>query len=191
MEACAKRGLAPRVLDVFDGGRMEEFVPSTDLFQRGASRARSSDSLTRPCPESEHKAGVASSLARMHLIDDVEMPPECSVFPVVWRWHRFVFGEHYESPTRTLVAPGGERIELDGRALGRDIGALQEYLRGRSPVVLAHKDLNGANVLERTSDHSLVFVDFEYAAPAARGFDIAHHFVEYSGTRVHARMRLA
>ncbi|XP_057369567.1 ethanolamine kinase 1-like [Daphnia carinata] len=50
-----------------------------------------------------------------------------------------------------------------------------------SPLVLCHNDLLLANVLYDEKSKTVHFIDFEYAGPNYRSYDIANHFNEFSG----------
>ncbi|KAI9559009.1 hypothetical protein GHT06_015798 [Daphnia sinensis] len=49
-----------------------------------------------------------------------------------------------------------------------------------SPLVLCHNDLLLANVLYDEKSKTVHFIDFEYAGPNYRAYDIANHFNEFS-----------
>jgi ethanolamine kinase len=75
-----------------------------------------------------------------------------------------------------------ERIaELNLPRLAEEITSLKAALsRIRAPVVFAHNDLLGANILQ-DMEGRVVFIDFEYGEYNYRAFDIANHFCEYAG----------
>lgn len=61
-----------------------------------------------------------------------------------------------------------------------------EVDNGPSPFVFCHNDTQPGNILllkekpiDRPSHHQICVIDFEYASPNARGYDIANHFTEW------------
>ena len=51
----------------------------------------------------------------------------------------------------------------------------------KNPVVFCHNDLLLANILYDERNHSIRFIDLEYAGPNYQAYDIANHFCEFAG----------
>ncbi len=49
-------------------------------------------------------------------------------------------------------------------------------------IVYCHNDLLLANIIFYEKNNSVNFIDFEYAGPNYRAYDIANHFCEFAGT---------
>ncbi|RKP38826.1 kinase-like domain-containing protein, partial [Dimargaris cristalligena] len=164
-------GIGPRMLAVFENGRVEEYLESTTL-----TRTDIRDPAT-----SRH---IAKRMCELHSIVNTFKPrPGC--VPEVWvcidKWYGTVSRKWAALESR-LVKHGKPVDQLHIHKLGEDL----DYLKARitainSPIVFGHNDLQYGNIL-RLSDGSdeLVVIDFEYAGYNYRGYDIANHFCEWA-----------
>lgn len=162
----------PRLLGVFPGGRLEEYIPARPLRTNELSDPMLSQL-------------VAEKLAQIHMMDvPINKEPRW-LWDTMYRWldsiQEFMSLKHEnpvaEARTKKLMSYS-LRLELDW---------LKEFLTSmKSPVVFCHNDLQEGNILLRLdaqmsqlSHPELVVIDFEFCSYNYRGFDIANHMCEW------------
>lgn len=178
VQLLSARGFGPTVLRVFSGGRVELYWP----FRRPLIPA---ESLKRE--PVDFAAMVARRLAELHGLK-LAVPGRASAEEQLSRWF-------------AAVDPGGpiDRSELQAAIDG--VGALRptattaaerEVERALTERTLCHLDLFAANLMfgsdreldsqgdaaareGETGDKDIQFIDYEYAADAYIGLDIANH----------------
>ncbi|KAG1773053.1 choline kinase cytoplasm [Suillus occidentalis] len=178
----------PRVYGTFTNGRIEEYFESVTLVPSDLRDKKTSQ-------------WIASRMAELHSVDIsvVEGPLtvsslegkswEIGVKKNVKAWMptaREVLGHHSVSEATRRTLNIDRFYELWVRYL-RWLSHV-EKVEGASRRVFAHNDTQYGNILRLTSPlrqdapehHSIVVVDFEYAAPNPVAFDIANHFHEWT-----------
>lgn len=167
--------LSPRLLATFEGGRIEEFIPDAVNLSGKGLELRSHKTLILLFSETEAslQLKVADLLGRFH---KAAVPGEPS--PVLFRrvegWLAALTDIEWKDRKQQVHA-------LNLPQIAKELALLKEKLTMlRSPVVFAHNDLLGANILCDKSE-TVYFIDFEYGDYNYRGFDIANHFCEYAG----------
>mmetsp|Transcript_17447 Transcript_17447/g.59269 ORF Transcript_17447/g.59269 Transcript_17447/m.59269 type:complete len:378 (+) Transcript_17447:75-1208(+) len=165
-------GLAPRFLGCFQNGRVEQFLPARALEPPEMG-------LTAPV---DFVSMIATALAELHA---TPMPLEGG--PALWtKLERFfdladavVFED--EDRQRRLR-------ELDLPALRRTYEQLKARVceLAASPhmaweLVLTHNDMLSGNILWSEGWPRVRLIDYEYAGPSYRAYDMANHFCEHAG----------
>ncbi|KAI1299665.1 Choline/ethanolamine kinase [Halotydeus destructor] len=162
-------GLGPKLLGVFPGGRLEQYVESRTFSD--------ADFLS---PEMETL--FARKLARMHVI---KMPFSKQQNDVLDR-AELMLPEWLECGRPGLEAlDAGSQGDLKQLFLDWDLSdefdwlkSLRSRIKGRQ--VLAHGDMNRLNCLVIDNAESkldkLLLIDYEYTNYGPRGFDIGSHF---------------
>ncbi|KAL4081387.1 kinase-like domain-containing protein [Scleroderma yunnanense] len=174
--------IGPRIYGTFTNGRIEEYIDSitlTSLDIRDKTISR----------------WIGARMAELHSINinaiegQSEENTEIDAEKNVRQWVQLA--------REVLAHPNVN--EEDRVALDMDNFALQwsrymnwisrvEKVEGPSRRVFAHNDIHGGNLLRLNSRlpegtpeyHQIVMVDFEYAGPNPRAFDIANHFQEWT-----------
>ncbi|EOR04242.1 hypothetical protein E3P77_00166 [Wallemia ichthyophaga] len=186
--------LGPKIYGTFANGRVEEWF---------SSRPCSKDDI-----RSDLKIDIAKRMKELHQVDLRKMDVVGPVAPgynerstrygvwdnisswltpasvVLKRMSRVKFPQNH--PYYNLV----EDINLP--LLIQEFNAYEDYLREfeeevkPSPLVFCHNDTQPGNILlldrkpvDKPSHHKICVIDFEYAAPNARGYDLANHFTEW------------
>ncbi|WVQ84560.1 hypothetical protein IAT38_006714 [Cryptococcus sp. DSM 104549] len=182
-------GIGPRVYGTFTNGRVEQFFPS---------RALNAEELHEPVIS----RGIARRMSELHSVDlrllgyDEGRDTE----PTLWRcldeW-----SEAAKEVLDTLSALGGKwELWVEKFGLHKIRGEVQAYRKfvemqpgkGRG-VVFAHNDTQYGNLLlldvklppHAPDHHRFIVIDFEYASPNPRGYDVANHFHEWRANYHH------
>lgn len=164
----SERGLGPKLYGFFDGGRMEEYLPSVTL---------DSDRILEP--EISRKVGAA--FPKYHAI---EMPASknrrCFQFMrESLREYKDLGGGDYDIvPTTVTYSEHPKTVSLED--LHREIDLMEKWANElfEDTVVFCHNDLACANILELDGSKEIVLIDWEFASYNCRGFDIAMHLSE-------------
>lgn len=157
-------GLGPKLLGVFDGGRVEEFVPSHRLTEADLADDNNARELIR-------------KLARFHAL---QLP-----VPKKKRDLLHISATYQEQYIKENIVKLAKRfnVNLDDLSyLEEDYVAEHSFLRrfeskvgGR--LVLCHGDLNKNNILVRDTpdkfDERVMLIDYELAGRDYRGCDLA------------------
>ena len=165
----AARGLAPRLLGTFDGGRVEGWLEGRPATAAECAAAG---------------ASVARALGRLH----AEGPADAAR---PWAW---TTAETWLPNARRRQAafaddpsPYAARIRaLDLDAVARALDDLRTALPEDLPTCFCHNDLSNTNVL-LADDGRVSLVDFEYGGTNYRGFDLATHLSHWAGGAVDGR----
>ncbi|KAK5981555.1 Choline/ethanolamine kinase [Trichostrongylus colubriformis] len=173
-------GYGPRLLAVFPGGRIEEFIPSRNLSKEEYLSDRFLPS-------------IAGLLAKMHAL---EMPlPKCPQYvPLLRSWLQRC-RSHGTQPIhleRTAILDEFEFpdvVTMD--QLESEFDDIEKFLsEQQSPSVFCHNDVVPSNVLLRNVDEDgpdeqpvvdpkrLVLIDFEFGFYNYRGLDISNSLAE-------------
>lgn len=159
------QGLGPKLLGVFDGGRVEEFVPS--------HRLTGADLAAEPT-----LSELARKLARFHALQLPVSKKKRDLLHI-----SATYQDEYKKENLMKLAEGVGSIDVDYCSyLNEDYHAEHAFLRsfeskvgGR--LVLCHGDLNKNNILIRdtpdTFNERVMLIDYELAATDYRGCDLA------------------
>ncbi|XP_065348123.1 choline/ethanolamine kinase-like [Cloeon dipterum] len=157
----------PKLLGVFPGGRLEEYIPARPL-------------LTKELHETRLSAMIASKLAQIHAMNvPINKHPR-------WLWdtmNRWLVNILEMKPGVGNLAKPAVAAMLS-KFLNYDLEKEMHWLKRElqkidSPVVFCHNDLQEGNILLREKDQDVVVIDFEYSAYNYRGFDLANHMCEW------------
>ena len=164
MDLLSKSGLGSQLLGVFNNGICYQYLPGHPI--------------TRDMVSSKHIYPlVATKLANMHLI---KMEQKTNI---LWdRMKRYIdlSPDSFEDPQQDVLFK--EHI-LNKQQLLYEFAMLKKLLENcSSPLVFCHNDLNIPNILFDGSD--VAFIDVEYAGCSYAAFDVANHFVEFTGCDV-------
>eukprot|EP00698_Gefionella_okellyi_P011376 TRINITY_DN2994_c0_g1_i2.p1 TRINITY_DN2994_c0_g1~~TRINITY_DN2994_c0_g1_i2.p1 ORF type:complete len:248 (+),score=70.20 TRINITY_DN2994_c0_g1_i2:371-1114(+) len=154
--------MSPKLYWTYHKGRVEEFIPSKNVHGR------------------EHEPEIATKIAqKVAQFHKAQVPGDRSavLFKRLTAWLEVSRTREWETPE---IAAAVAALDLD--AVAKDVALFREIVEQKqpSPVVFAHNDLIGANVLQQ-ADGSLLLIDFEYSEYNYRGFDLGNHFNEYCG----------
>jgi|Transcript_45201 thiamine kinase-like enzyme len=155
-------GFGPRVLSTFGHGRVEEFLPNRRALLP-------SESLSTGPPD--FSAIVAARLAELHELAIV-IPGRCAAEEQLTCWLSGCPSSQFV--TRELLAAEIAGVPGLRPAAGSD--AEQEIEARLLERRLCHLDLFASNILYSESEGGVAFIDYEYAAAAPVGLDIANHF---------------
>ncbi|EYB97905.1 hypothetical protein Y032_0135g1883 [Ancylostoma ceylanicum] len=177
-------GYGPKLLGVFSGGRIEEFIPSRTLTTEEMSDAR-----------------FAPSLATLNAkLNNIEMPlPKSPQLVFLCRsWLAKYVSNGGGSLTMEQTAVHGH-VEfpkvLTVKQLEEEINEVERFLeKQEGPSVFCHNDIVPANVLLRNAEGGdpeegdvvdesrLVIIDFEFGCYNHRAHEIANNLDEYGMT---------
>ncbi|CAJ0928501.1 unnamed protein product, partial [Mesorhabditis belari] len=185
----SERGLGPRLLGIFPGGRFEQFIESRALTCSEISQPRFARIL-------------APMVGRVHTLD-VPITKEPQTLLVIKNWIaelEELIGERDIKITTKQAKVDVNRVPSTIRAndLYKEVEFYQKFLDvANSPIVFSHNDLQEGNFLlangyrveedgvkaegkvENNTD-PMVLIDFEYASYNYRGFDFGNHLCEYA-----------
>ena len=167
-------GIGPKLLGVFDGGRLEEYVDGRHL---------SFDDM-----KNEAITGcLARKLARLHSLSlPFNRKPKDFIgiireaFDSHWKQY------HQDMKQEPLPLGGHEdQLSLVQSTLEYDFYSLLSWFQEtmsaiKTRVVLCHEDVNRSNILVKDSatsdDDRVTLLDFEFAGYSYRGTDVGNHF---------------
>lgn len=164
----SERGLGPKLYGFFDGGRLEEYLPS---------RTMDSDCILEP--EISRKVGAA--FPKYHAIQ-VPVSKERRCFQVMresLKEYQEFGGVDYEiKPTTVTYSEHPKKVSMDD--LYKEIDLMEKWTNEiyKDTVVFGHNDLACSNVLELSSNKEIVLIDWEFGSYNCRGFDLAMHLSE-------------
>jgi len=156
-------GFGIKLIGLFDNGRIEQWFDGRTL---------SEDDLPNP----DIQKAVAKRLSELHNLKVVCVD---RTKPILWdtifNWYEIAKACTFSdiSKNQQFQSIGIEKIEGELKNLKLE---LSKYM---SPIVFAHNDCLGANIMIK--DSRMELIDLEYAGYNYRGFDIGNHFCEYSG----------
>lgn len=159
----SERKLGPKLYGFFDGGRLEEFLPSRYFFKEDSRN-----------PEFVRKVG--SALPKFHSLD-MPVPNSDRCFQLMRDWlqgYKDLGGKDYEIYTTTVAYKDHpEKVSIED--LNREIEIFEKWAKEiyEDTLVFGHTDLGDANILELNSTNELIFIDCEFAMYNWRGFDLA------------------
>jgi thiamine kinase-like enzyme len=159
----AERGISPALLGLFDGGRVEQWLPARCL-----TLDEMRDDTVVP--------GIANAVANLHQFcpaDEEGKERSSSVWRVMDGW--LAVAQRLNLPPE----------ECDVDAIAREVRATRRVLLHESPasrLVFAHCDLLAANILiSLDGQRRITLIDYEYSCTNYRGFDIGNFFCEAMG----------
>lgn len=158
------QGLGPKLLGVFDGGRVEEFVPSHRLTEADLADENTSIELIRKLARFHSLQLPVSKQKRdmllMSAISQDEYKKE-NLLKIVE--HVGLNVDDYSFPDEEYRAEHAFLLSFESKVGGR--------------LVLCHGDLNKNNILVRDSpdkfNEHIMLIDYEAAATDYRGCDLA------------------
>lgn len=154
-ECMSKHGHGPRLLALFEKGRVEEFIHARTL---------SAADLRDP----EISALIAAKLREFHKLD---MPGPKTV--VLWDRMR-----NWLSEAKSLASPEhAQEFGLD--YLEKEISMLEKELSSDNQGLgFCHNDLQYGNIMIDEKTRSITLIDYEYASYNPIAYDFANHFCE-------------
>uniref|UniRef100_A0AC35TL06 Choline/ethanolamine kinase n=1 Tax=Rhabditophanes sp. KR3021 TaxID=114890 RepID=A0AC35TL06_9BILA len=182
----SERDLGPKLLGVFPGGRLEEYIESRNL-------------LYTELPYKSSLTLVAEQLAFIHCLE-VPLNKNPQMMPMI----NNVLDEIKSSISDDfLVDVKFTKIVIDEslvpaivnyQTLVDEAVFIEKVLKKMaSPTVFSHNDIFGNNILVRnnviiteaeivcpSSEHPFVIIDYEYANYNVRGFDFGQIFCEFA-----------
>lgn len=166
--------IGPQLLGVFDGGRIEEFIPDCDILSN------------EDCASPKVMAAFARKLAKIHSLK-VPVSKEPKDFIGITRETFTNKWQKYLAYVSTAPLPEVPELKAVAEAgLNYDWIKLLDWFVETLPkvkhrVVFTHNDMNRANCLVKKDDslpidERLIMLDFEFCGYNYRGCDIGHHF---------------
>ncbi|CAL2037504.1 unnamed protein product [Caenorhabditis brenneri] len=164
----SERGLGPKLYGFFDGGRLEEYLPSRTL-----------DSDTVLEPEISRKIGAA--YPKYHAIEvPVSKGRRCfqAMREYLKEYQDFGGGDYEIKTTTVTYSEHPKKVSME--ELYKEIDLMEKWTNElyEDTVVFCHNDLACSNVLELESNKEMILIDWEYASYNCRGFDLAMHLSE-------------
>jgi choline/ethanolamine kinase len=167
-------GIGPKLLGVFDGGRIEQFLEGYDQLSN------------EDCANPDVMARFARKLAKLHSLKvPVKKTPKNLVriirdnFEKHWPNYRDFMIEREYPPGTTEEMKKAVQFSIDYDWFKLIDWFEQTLSTVRTRVVFTHNDMNRANCMvhpTRTDEDKLVLLDFEFCGYNHRGCDIGHHF---------------
>ena len=163
MELLSKAGLGSHLLGVFSNGICYQYVPGHQITREIVS-------------SKEVFPLIARKMAKMHLI-------QIKKKNILWnRMQNYIENspDKFQDPQQDYLF----KTKFVGKhLLKNEFSLLKSMLENcSSPLVFCHNDLNIPNIIYDGSD--VTFIDVEYAGCTYAAFDIANHFVEFTGCDV-------
>lgn len=161
-------GSAPRLIALFENGRVEEYFNARPI---------SLDEMVLPAV----LTGVATAMARLHKFEpssDLNVSRAAGVWEDLDKWVAEV------QQLRKTKNPFEGRLSTNLDKCIEDMQRLRASLTDSekpSPIVFCHNDLLCGNILSSVDKESISLVDFEYSSFNFRGFDIGNFFCEAMG----------
>lgn len=178
------KNISPRLYGDFEDGRIEEFLPSTNLTYKDLK-------------DTHISAIIAKRLATIHTLD-IPITGQSNRKPcIVNKCNQFLDAIVEQTATKSLkYILNNCDLKQSTRRLARqvlsidfnkEIDFLQAVsLQSKSPIVFSHNDIHRGNLLlteicENRSSLSdrIVFIDFEYSGYNHRSYDITNYFIEH------------
>lgn len=192
----SERHLGPKLYGIFNGGRLEEYIPSRPL---------SCGEIAVPSFTNK----IAKRVAQIHRLEVPIWKEPVYLCDAIKRWLNQLIELSDETRSYDLPSTYADCApsSINFKRLFDELNFLRRCLsKTRSLVVFCHNDLQEGNILlpkagsgnvrlmsvteDIISNHNLkafnpsnphlVLIDFEYASYNYRGFDFANHFVEYT-----------
>lgn len=169
MNKLSQRNLAPRVIDAFDGGRIESFV---------TGRLITFDEIKS---QSINHA-IAKKLAQIHSMQDMLQKQE-PLFNVDTLFNflddfekkRSVDANDLSESDRTIRS---KILAFDVRREAEWIACLLQSVSSR--IVFSHNDVHMKNIFVLQEQNDLLLMDYEYSGYNYRWADLANHLCEIS-----------
>jgi ethanolamine kinase len=159
-----KLGFGPKMYGTAPNGRVEEWLSGHSIDHKMMA---STDMLPK----------IGGALASMHILP-MPFDKTPKLFVTLSKWLDVVDSIEFEDEdTRD------RHSALDFASIRAEVELLQQRLTeaAPSPVVFAHNDLLGGNIIYESSANRITLIDFEYSGYNFRAFDIANHFCECAG----------
>jgi len=173
-------GLGPKLYGSFEGGRLEEYIPSVNLSVESFAR------------DAQVNDAIARLIARYHCVKGVPIKKTPWDIPLICSSAIDSYLKHKEDILKNYVPlrfyqTARDFFEFD---FIQEIKWIREILPLiDSRVVFAHNDINRSNILVRHDDDitsrvngssclddHLVLIDYEFSGYNYRGVDIGNHF---------------
>ncbi|PRP77647.1 ethanolamine kinase 1-like [Planoprotostelium fungivorum] len=175
-----KNGFAPKFYGFFKNGFVYGFFPGRDLTPQGWYPLAhvTCDLMVADLQEGKFTEEIARQMALWHQQEVPSAPrDEPSLFVKLNSWLSLV-PTHYETPEKQKKF----EIILNQWDIQEEAKFLREALEAvDSPIVFAHNDLIGKNIIYDEATDEIHFIDYEYGAYNFRAFDLANHFCEFAG----------
>ncbi|OLL23305.1 putative choline kinase [Neolecta irregularis DAH-3] len=178
--------IGPRLLGTFSNGRFEQWLESSAL-----TREEIRDPITSRC--------IARRMRKLHETIILSQAEKQSI--LVWEyWDKWVIIARQviqrRQKKKCRKVPGLDEpafIDANWALFEKGVQSYREWLLALprdylDDVVFAHNDTQYGNILRlkvpsdrhlKPSHRELVVIDFEYAGPNPRAFDLANHFCEW------------
>lgn len=164
----SERGLGPKLYGFFDGGRMEEFLPSKTLSPTDVLHSKIS-----------RKIGAA--FAKYHSIEiPVSKNGRCfQIMRESLKGYKELAGEDYNIFPKK-VSYSDHPMTVSTEELFKEIDLMEKLVTELfdGTLVFCHNDLTCTNILQLNSNAEIVFIDWEFATYNWRGYDLAMHLSE-------------
>ncbi|PIC38961.1 hypothetical protein B9Z55_010805 [Caenorhabditis nigoni] len=165
----SERGLGPKLYGFFQGGRLEEFLPSKTL---------DTDSIKLP----EISRQVGAIFPKYHDID-VPISKSAGALKTIKQnleaYKQLGGSVHTMRPHSVKYEKEETRKTITVEELEKEIETFEKWSAiFDDTIVFSHNDLAPLNVLELDATKELVFIDFEYACYNWRGYDLTMFLCE-------------
>eukprot|EP00127_Corallochytrium_limacisporum_P004906 Clim_evm50s191 gene=Clim_evmTU50s191 len=159
-----ERGLGPKLLGMFEKGRIEDFLPFRTL-------------KTPDLKDKQLQEEICAMLAKVHSLM-IPLPKSPVFFRSLERFMAVAKDTDFEDAA--LQAKVNDLISRFDMV--EEIEFLRNYIgKGEHTVCFCHNDLQEGNILvDPANPGDVRFIDFEYSAYNYRMFDFANHFIEHA-----------
>lgn len=173
----AAEDLGPKLYGVFEGGRIEEFLPGSPL----TSAELTNDDVS---------AVVAKKIAAIHKLNVESLDKEPNwLVDKINDYHDYIIKTKKEFPTffgHNNISPSAKTIATELLAIDfrPEIELVANSIKeSEAPLVFSHNDLHQNNILllhdtDKDLYDRIVLIDFEYCSYNYRMFDLANHLSE-------------
>ncbi|KAJ8299001.1 hypothetical protein KUTeg_023061 [Tegillarca granosa] len=121
---------------------------------------------------------IAKEMVKIHSIKPKGSYPKSVFLEKLYDWIKHV-PDSFDDPE---VQRRFEEHIKSTKALSKELDILRQELESMEcPIVLCHNDLLLKNIIYNKQKDEVKFIDYEYAMPNFRAYDIGNHFCEYAG----------
>ena len=167
-------GIGPRLLGVFDGGRIEGYIEGCNSL--------SNEDIANDKVMSE----LARKLAKMHSLEIAFKKHPKDFIAIITDQFNKHWGNYRQHTMETKISEDAPEIlkNLVKKGIEYDFYSIIDWYAKNLPLiksrtVFSHNDLNRGNIMvnaNKTGPDVITLLDFEFAGYNYRGCDIGHHF---------------
>ncbi|GAB66521.1 ethanolamine kinase [Plasmodium cynomolgi strain B] len=182
------KNIAKKIYVFFSNGRIEEFMDGYALSREEIKNPKFQKLIAKNL-KLLHDISLNDSLYKeLQVTQNVPGTRPSFLWNTIWKYFNLLNEERKKICSFDSKANILKLIDFD--VLRDSILEVEKLCKSEnSPIVLCHCDLLSSNIINTKDDtitpandgDNISFIDFEYACPMERAYDIANHFNEYAG----------